>query len=136
VFINRVGKSVTAVDFSVPWRSTKFELQFGSNGLKGLFIHMELVQPRRSDLAGPVGNDSIAPEYGFTRSQYDRLALVYVIASLRKGEWLIPAYHAVLDMEKAGRHDDPQNFSLEQWSESLAGLLRRLGFDKSMAPPY
>ena len=50
VFINRAGALLVAHDFSVPWRATKFEMaiQFGT-ALKGLFLHVELVQPRRRD---------------------------------------------------------------------------------------
>ena len=49
VFINRLGRIFLAHDFTVPWRATKFETakNFGS-ALKGLFLHVELIQPRRA----------------------------------------------------------------------------------------
>ena len=84
---------------------------------------MELVQPRKSDPAGGRGNDGVAPDPGFTPAQYERLALLYIAASVRKGSWLIPAFHAVLDTGYVNGHDDPQNFSLTAWSESIAHLI-------------
>ncbi len=46
---------------------------------------------------GPPGNDNFAPEPGFTDAQYEKLALLYAVASRRSGSWMIPVYHAVLD---------------------------------------
>ncbi len=123
VFVNRVGESLTAVKFSIPWRATKFELGYGNLDPKGLFVHVELVQPRKSAVPGPNGNDAIAPDPGFTKSQYERLAVIYVATSLRRKEWLIPAFHATLDAGKSDGHDDPQNFSLPLWVQSLNELL-------------
>src|SRR5262249_42697213 len=91
-FINRQGGVFFGHDFSVPGRSTKFEraLAFGTS-LKGLFLHVEMIQPRRR---GRRGADISAPTPGFTAAQYQRLALLYTIASVRAGAWLIPAFHA------------------------------------------
>jgi hypothetical protein len=33
--------------------------------------------------------------------------LLYTIASVRAGEWLIPAFRAVIDGDVRGGHDDP-----------------------------
>ena len=44
---------------------------------------------RDADQGGPK-NDALAPEPGFTVAQYDRLALLYVSASVPHGAWLIP----------------------------------------------
>lgn len=132
VFVNRLGHSVTAVSFEQGWRATKFELDYSkyyqgspATAVRGRFLHIELVQPRRS--AKPAGSDdAIAPEPGFTDAQYRRLALLYVAASIRAGEWLIPAYHAVLDLGLKGAHDDPQNFQHSRWVEELKNLLKEL----------
>lgn len=122
VFISRTGKIQLGHDFAVPWRATKFETgKLGVQG-KGLFLHVELLQPRRSDPRGPTGNDFIAPKPGFTPAQYDKLALLYVVASARGGTWLIPAFHATIDEGLADAHDDPQNFDLERFGKSVAGL--------------
>src|SRR5258708_14891258 len=88
--INRKGGVFFGHDFGVPWRSTKFEraLFFG-NTLKGLFLHIELIQPRRLGPGGRV-NDIAAPDPGFTAAQYRLLALLYTVASVRGGEWLSP----------------------------------------------
>ncbi|MEN8197695.1 MAG: prolyl oligopeptidase family serine peptidase [Pseudomonadota bacterium] len=123
VFINRVGDSLTARDFSIAWRATKLELKVVDLPAKGLFLHVELVQPRRSDPAGPAGNDAIAPAPGFTRAQYDRLAVIYAAASVRTGRWLVPAYHAVIDTGLPNGHDDPQNFDLDAWAAALGKLV-------------
>ncbi len=126
IFIARTGASVTPVDFDEPWRATKFEMQDTLLRRKGLFLHVELVQPRRNDPAGPEANEALSPQPGFTNAQYQRLALVYVAASLRRGQWLVPAYHAVLDAGRVDGHDDPQNFRLEDFSQAVASLLEQL----------
>jgi hypothetical protein len=130
VIINRLGQSVTRVDFGQPWRSTAFESNAvcGINRCKGLFLGVELVQPRRckGTVAAcgrvPPVNDAIAPEPGFSNSQLERLAVVYVAASLRRGKWLIPAFHVSLDQE-VGDHDDPQNFRLDDWARQLDAVI-------------
>lgn len=130
IIINRVGQSVTRIDFSQPWRSTAFESDrvCGVNRCKGLFVAVELVQPRRCkgtisacDMANPA-NDAIAPEPGFTSSQLERLAVVYVAASVRRGKWLIPAFHVSLD-QVVGSHDDPQHFRLNDWARHLDAVI-------------
>ncbi len=120
VYVNRLGNSMAVRDFGTPGYASKLEKDKPS--LTGLFLHVELVQPRRSVPGGGRGNDGLAPDPGFTPAQYDRLALLYFAASVRKGTWLIPAFHAVLDTGFANGHDDPQNFSLAEWSASLSRL--------------
>jgi hypothetical protein len=130
IFVNRLGDSVTAVGFASPLPAKRFGTKFARDNLqeraKGLQIHVELVQPRRSDPAGKTGNDAIAPLPGFTEVQMDRLALLYVAASVRRGEWLVPAFHAAVDAGIPDAHDDPQNFDLEMWARRLDALLKQL----------
>ena len=135
IIINRVGESVTRKDFNIPWRSTKRESdQFcGVNKCKGLFLAVELVQPRKCQpnagqiqCSPPTKNDAKSPEPGFTKAQLDRLAVVYIAASVRRGKWLIPAFHVVLDQIVQGGHDDPQNFNLDQWSKQLNDILTEI----------
>ncbi len=136
VFINRPGKIFRAHDFGIPWRATKFEMAQGFGGaLKGLFVHIELVQPRKRAPERGRGNDFLAPDPGFTRSQYESLALVYAAASVRAGFWLIPAFHAVIDEGIYDKHDDPQNFDLNAFAESIEALRRdiRLAGEQSVA---
>ncbi len=133
--INRKGGVFFGHDFGVPWRSTKFEraLFFG-NALKGLFLHVELIQPRRRG-PGRHGNDVTAPNPGFTPEQYTRLALLYAIASARAGEWLIPAFHAVIDGDVRGGHDDPQNFEIEAFARALEEIVQQLsGYGPQSSP--
>ncbi|HEX2655350.1 MAG TPA: hypothetical protein VHN11_17090 [Xanthobacteraceae bacterium] len=127
VVINRPGVIQIGHDFEVPWRATKFEraTMFG-NELKGLFLHTELVQPRRSSPRRGRRNDVEAPTPGFTPAQYESLALVYVIASVRAGNWLIPAFHAAIDNDIRNGHDDPQNFELDAFANSIDRLLDQL----------
>ena len=129
--INRKGGVFFGHDFGVPWRSTKFErAPFFDNALKGLFLHVELIQPRRRG-PGRRSNDIAAPDPGFTEAQYRQLALLYTIASVRAGEWLIPAFHAVIDGDVRGGHDDPQNFELAAFAQALEDVLERLaGVDR------
>jgi hypothetical protein len=127
VFINRSGEVLFAHDFEMPWRATKFEMatNFAST-LKGLFVHVELIQPRRSEPSHGWLNDFQAPTPGFSAAQYERLALVYIVASRRAGRWLIPAFHAVIDEGIYDKHDDPQNFEFATFDENLEKLLERL----------
>jgi hypothetical protein len=127
VFINRSGAVLFAHDFDVPWRATKFEMATNfASALKGLFVHVELIQPRRSEPRHGWLNDFQAPTPGFSAAQYERLALVYIVASVRAGRWLIPAFHAVIDEGIYDKHDDPQNFEFSVFDENLEKLLERL----------
>jgi len=132
VFIGRTGISKTALDFSEPWRATQLEKQDPLFPARGLFLHVESVQPRIGLPAVPTSrdepNDLIAPTPGFTARQYERLALVYVAASARSGEWLVPAFHGVLD-HGIGTHDDPQNFDLAAWGAALMRIIEDIGPD-------
>ncbi len=121
VFVARTGSSLTALDFATPWRATKLENAAGVRS-RGLFLHVEMVQPRRSDPSGTRGNNRLAPEPGFTAPQLERVALLYVAASVRRGEWLIPAFHAAVDGGLLDGHDDPQRFSLGAWARRVAAL--------------
>jgi hypothetical protein len=130
VFVARTGISKTGHDFGVPWRAVRLESVTPNIPAKGLFLHIENVQPRVGEPEipppGQKVNDRIAPDPGFTAAQYKRLALVYVAASLRRGEWLIPGFHAVIDSGISGAHDDPQNFDLGVWAAALKGILDEL----------
>lgn len=130
LFVNRLGESLTAVKLDQPWRATKFEKTDGTN-MKGLFMHVENIQPRRSLEGGSAGNDALAPDPGFADKQYERLALLYVAASVRRGDWLIPAFHCVLDLGLNG-HDDPQNFDLAAWDTAVGSLVLQIA---SVAKP-
>jgi hypothetical protein len=130
VYINRLGESVTAVDFKTqlpdPNHGTKFARDHLRNRGKGLYLHVELVQPRRTDPQGSPKNDALAPTPGFTDAQLERLALVYIAASVRRGEWLIPAFHAAIDVGIPDAHDDPQNFDTTRWASQLRALLKSI----------
>lgn len=138
VFINRTGESATAVDFKSalpdPNHGTKFARDHLRNTGKGLYLHIELVQPRRSDPRGNPGNDAISPVPGFTDSQLERLALVYIAASVRRGEWLIPAFHAAIDVGIPNAHDDPQNFDTAHWADKVGGLLKAIKVMRIKSP--
>jgi len=132
VVVNRSGGMLLNHELATPWRETKFELAANFSGaLKGLFLHTELVQPRRSG-ARRGRNDALAPNPAFTSAQYDRLALLYTIASVRAGRWLIPAFHAAIDADIANGHDDPMNFDAESFAASLDVLVSGL---QEPAPP-
>ncbi|MBI4275043.1 MAG: hypothetical protein HY659_10130 [Rhizobiales bacterium] len=127
VFINRLGAVMMMHDLEKPWRATKFEMATDFRiALKGLFLHTELIQPRRRAAGFGRNNDFEAPNPGFTPPQYDTLALVYTVASVRAGFWMIPAFHAVLDEGIYDKHDDPQNFDFDAFVRSFERLLNRL----------
>ncbi len=127
VFVNRTGEMLVAHDYSIAWRETKFEqaVEFG-DALRGLFLHTELVQPRRSAPGHGWRNDVQTPNPAFTPAQYDRLALLYTIASVRRGEWLIPAFHAAIDADIPNGHDDPLNFDIASFADSLDRLITKI----------
>jgi hypothetical protein len=125
--VNRTGGVMLGHDFEIPWRETKFERAPGFDGaLKGLFLHVELIQPRRHAPGRGRRNDAQAPTPGFTAAQYDRLALLYVIASVRAGSWMVPAFHAPIDDDIRGGHDDPQNFEIAAFAHALDALMQEL----------
>jgi hypothetical protein len=130
VFVNRLGDSLTVSPFAQTvgkgW-GTKFARDFLKADGKGFQIHIELHQPRRRDAKNSnPNNDLIAPKPGFTEKQYERLALLYVCASVRRGNWLIPAYHSAIDAGIKDAHDDPQNFELENFAKQIDKLLKKL----------
>jgi len=128
VFISRTGELLVGHDYSIAWRETKFEqaAEFGG-ALQGLFLHNELLQPRRSVPGHGGRNDAQSPDPAFTTAQYDRLALVYVVASARAERWLVPAFHAAIDAQIPNGHDDPLNFDIDSFPRSLDSLMVILG---------
>lgn len=130
IFVNRLGDSLTATPFEEAVRKgfgTKFARDFLKDDAKGMQIHIELVQPRRRDAANSnPNNDRIAPTPGFSQKQYERLALLYVAASVRRSLWLIPAYHAAIDAGIKDAHDDPQNFELSKFADELSKLIKNI----------
>ena len=126
VVINRSGAMLLNHELGIPWRETRFEQAANFVGaLKGLFLHVELIQPRRS-AARRGRNDAQPPNPAFTAAQYDGLALVYTIASVRAGRWLIPAFHAAIDADIPNGHDDPLGFNVESFADSLDRLVAKL----------
>ena len=125
LFNDRLGRVSVGHDLEVGWRATKLEVAVGEAS-RGRFLHVENLQPRRGDAAGPPHNDLIAPDPGFTGAQYRTLALLYVLASARAGVWLIPAFHANIDRGIPAAHDDPQHFDLSAFDRELSSWIRRL----------
>lgn len=120
IFVNRIGESKTITPFSDGITATKLERYvLGETASKGLYLHIELIQPRAVMKGFGKHNDADAPEPGFTKKQYDRLALLYITASVRKGAYLIPGFHACVDQGIRNSHDDPQNFELPRFFQSL-----------------
>ena len=121
VLVNRLGQSVTKVDFKQALATTKYE------DLKperiGLMLHVALVQPRIQD---EIGLDSIAPEPGFTDAQYERLAMLYIVASVRKGYWLVPAFRAGVEAGIPDAHDSPQHFDLRKWASKIGQFIQQI----------
>jgi hypothetical protein len=118
IYITRLGETLTDNTYLTPWRATQFELKPTHTRYRGLFLHHELVQPRM----GPGKSDPDSPDPGFTPAQYAKLALQYIIASVRRGNWMVPAFHCVLDLH-VGTHDDPQHFDLPGWDNALAAAV-------------
>ena len=125
LFNDRRGHVTVGHDLEVGWRATKLERIIGES-VRGRFLHVENVQPRREDAEGPPHNDRIGPEPGFTKAQYRTLALLYVLASSRAGSWMVPAFHANIDRGIPEAHDDPQHFDLDAFDREVSLWVRRL----------
>jgi hypothetical protein len=124
VYVNRLGESKVTTPFNEGMTATKLERYIlGEGNSKGLYLHVELIQPRRALPGYGRHNDAGAPSPGFSSPQYRRLALLYMAASVRRGEWLIPAFHACVDSGIRNAHDDPQNFELAEFFAALNGLI-------------
>jgi hypothetical protein len=54
---------------------------------------------------------------------------------VRAGQWMIPAYHAVIDASFPGGHDDPQNFDLVAWSEAIDAAVSDIERIRNAAVP-
>ena len=122
-FVNRLGRVMIAYDFATPWRATKFESSDPAR--KGLFLHVELNQPRRPRRGEDMTNASLTPDPPFTYAQYDALALLYATASARAGRWMTPAFHSAIDSAWEDDHDDPRGFDLPAFDAALANVLRQ-----------
>ncbi len=123
VFVDRRGIFRVDKDFGEPWRATKRESHIIGLPAKGLFLHIEFVQPRRSDAGGI---EALAPNPGFTPAQYETLAILYVVASRRAGTWLIPAFHNRVDAGIPDAHDDPQRFEITRFDAAITAALGML----------
>jgi hypothetical protein len=126
VIINRVGASRTLANFNAarPNAATKLEQANKHPAAKRYFLHVENIQPRIKP-AGSWGHQ--APEPGFSPPQLQRLALVYVAASVRAGHWLVPAFHFNVDIGMGDAHDDPQKFVLAYWVAAIQGVVTSIG---------
>lgn len=134
VFVGRTGQTLVGHNLNVPLRATKLEKAIGASA-HGLFLHVELLQPRRRDPKGGPKNDAIAPIPGFTAVQYERLAQLYAVASVRAGRWLVPAFHAAIDEGRPNAHDDPQNFVLADFAAALERMRQIVAGSKDPSTP-
>jgi hypothetical protein len=126
VYINRIGQSATAVVFESPTPPPGTKFGTCHRAQRTAFLHIENIQPRIRDRSVSFKNDAIAPNPGFTEDQLKRLALVYLVASVRSGKWLIPAFHSPIDLGYPDAHDDPQNFNLLTWAMKLSELVDQI----------
>ncbi|MHC5194739.1 hypothetical protein ACYSUW_13390 [Pseudomonas frederiksbergensis] len=164
LYVTRDGKLIAPQGrtFAIPWTATKLEKEDKSR-TRGRFLHIENVQLRtvaveagkptrvvrekekekgedkdkdkdKEKEKGDCINDRIAEKPGFTQVQYERLALVYIAASHRAGQWLVPAYHLAVDDRVGDAHDDPQNFDLNDFGSKICGHLAALGRNEECAP--
>lgn len=119
LIIARDGRSRALVGWgNVPRDAAiKIESPNRAPAAKAVFVHVENVQPRLK----PAGSSWFwkAPVPGLTSAQETRLAVAYIVASMRAGRWLIPAYHFNIDQGLPQAHDDPQNMDLASWAGKL-----------------
>lgn len=123
---SRTGGSRLIVDWgSARTRpATKIEQGNMASGWRRAFVHVENVQPRLK----PANSWAwVAPQPGLAPAQEERLALAYVVASVRAGRWLVPAYHFNIDQGLPDGHDDPQNMDLQTWTQRVSDLVTAIG---------
>lgn len=124
VLVSRTGQSRTMTDFGVRRTrpAVKLEMTSQVSAARPLFVHVENIQPRIK----PAGSWAHkAPDPGFSHAQLQRLSVIYVVASVRAGRWLIPAFHFNVDSDLyAGVdvHDDPQAFDLAAWGDAVGAF--------------
>jgi len=127
LYVNRLGASLTKSDFKSPQHGVKFSSRGGNK--KGLFLNIELIQPRKYDKKSRLKAGTWAPVgAGFSDNQYRRLALLYIAASIRKKEWLVPAFHQNIDKHFPNGHDDPQGFSLDTWCMKIQDVIDEINY--------
>ena len=125
LIISRDGRSRTLQDWSANRArpATKIEQNGFAPLARRVFAHVENVQPRIK----PAGSWGwVAPQPGFGPAQEQRLAVSYIVASLRAGRWLIPAYHFNIDQGIPDGHDDPQNADLAGWVARIEAIVERM----------
>lgn len=115
LIINRAGESRGFRDWSDGQREAATKLEEEKPDIRPYFLHVQNVEPRIK----PLGSSAwIAPQPGFSDSQMERLALSYIVASVRAEKWLIPAfrYNVSQSVGADTSGDDPQNFDLKKFT--------------------
>jgi hypothetical protein len=119
LLITRDGRSLALTDWAASRAIGATKLENRAGVQRRVFVHVENIQPR---IEPPGSWGWRAPVPGFGPAQERRLALAYMVASLRAGRWLIPAFHFNVDQGVGEAHDDPQNFDLNAWASRLSEL--------------
>ena len=132
--VNRMGDSLLNHDFSIPWRETKFEqaAEFGG-ALKGLFVHIEMIQPRR---AGERRRRRPFARSGF----HARRNMIAWRSSTRSSAYAPDAGSFRRFMPRLtpifrNGHDDPLNFKVDSFADSLDRLIEKLLQARSNSRP-
>lgn len=100
------GKIFLNKDFSTQGTAVRFEWSMYHPEFRGHMIHCEVVNKSKDE--GPYPKDVYAP------SDYYYVAMAYVNASYRKGEWLTVTCHLETDRGIDGAHHDPRGFDFEK----------------------
>lgn len=125
VITSRDGRSRLLRDWSLarPAPATKIEEAGRVPAAREAFVHVENIQPRLNPDHSFFWQ---APVPGLGPEQEQRLALAYIVASLRAGKWLIPAYHFNIDEGLPNGHDDPQHMDLARWVGRIEAIVSEM----------
>ncbi len=94
----------------------KFPPSYGRRGATPCFIHVGVLQTGDSEL----------DRLDINEQQADRLALLYVVASVRARRWLVPAFHGSLEERYADERFDERSLALlDKHIQSLVSYLKR-----------
>ncbi|MCP4937146.1 MAG: hypothetical protein GY927_23795 [bacterium] len=130
LIINRLGNSRTFIDYEKSRQGIAVKLEYAkfAKQAKSMFLHVENVQPRIQPHPFKGKFFPMGPTPGFTDVQLRRLALAYIAASVRRGTWLIPAFHFNIDhgLKNYYAHNDPQEFDLPRWIDQVEHVLNSI----------
>jgi hypothetical protein len=131
IYITRLGQTLTDKSYLTPWRATQFELKPNHTRFRDCSCITSWCSPARVR-AIPI---RILLILVLRPSSMCGWLFNIVIASVRRGNWMVPTFHCVLDLG-VGTHDDPQRFDLAAWGAALDDVLAAVRAERNATPSF